>query len=240
MFDQAPSFVLIGLVAASALVGVVFALLASQPLLFVGGPIVVFGYAHFQLLKRQRQFLARASAELVPFLRRIEASVRAGRAAPLAYRQAVLETKTLQRVLMHSADEMAAGATFVEALRGTVHRLPLRMWFVFVRQMEIHEEAGGRLSESLGQTVQQINVMLQLQAQARADYATQARQQNLIVVIVFGALIFFAVAVSPNAVAQLWQTGIGIIASIVGLSLIGGGLWFGRKQLRDIDRRLNF
>lgn len=240
IYDQAPLFMLVSLIVASLVLGALIMLLAGSPYGILSGPVIVGFTANMYLIGRQRSFLVRASNELVPFLRRVEASVRAGRPVAGAYRDAVAETETLRLALDESAAKMSAGMPFIAALSETTEQLPLRMWIMFVRQLEIHETAGGNLAQAIAQTVTHIDTMLQLQAQARADYANQARQQKLIVLITFAALAVFVVFVNPSAIEKLTRNVLGIGMLCAGLGLILAGLWIGRKTLRDIDRRLNF
>jgi Flp pilus assembly protein TadB len=242
VFDQAPSIILVAL----AGIGLVVYLLLSLVLGFLYpiflAPIIVIGGFFWFLHRRQRRFINRAHDELIPFFNHMATSIGGNVSAPRAYEQAVMESNALKMILEPSAVKIRAGEPFAPTLVETLPLLPIRMWSVFVRQIELHEEVGGDLGETMQSTVRQVNKMLQLQAEARADYAIQAKQQQLIIGILVAGFGFMIVIV-PNGkdmAKTLVTTGLGIAGLCIGLSVIAFGLWFLNKQLRDVERKLNF
>lgn len=240
MYDKTPSVMIIGLVGVTTVVGLVVGVITGNPLVALAAIPIVPAGAHYMLMMRQRQFVVRASDEIVPFLNRIATSVKAGRPVPQAYVQAVEESGELKRILAASAAKITSGARFSDAIVETIDALPLRMWSIFVRQVEAFDSGGGDLATGLEKTIKQINMVLQLNSEARADYATQARQQKLIVIIVIGGIAFFTLSVDPAMMKTLWTTPMGIIGMLVAFAVMGGGMWFSRKQMRDIEKKLNF
>lgn len=242
IFDKAPSLVLIALTLASAILGLLLATILGNVYAFIAGPPIVLVSAHLYLLSRQRSFLKRASDEMIPFLNKIATQVKAGKPAQQAYLDAVEESQVLREILEDSAAKISSGARFSHALLETLPLLPLRMWAVFVRQLELYEEAGGDLTTAIETTVSQVNSMLQLQAEARADYAIQAKQQKLILLIIAGGLagFFFVIPDGTTRVAQLVTTPFGLIGTLIGVGIMAFGLWFLNKQLRDVERKLAF
>jgi Flp pilus assembly protein TadB len=238
-YDQSPSFFLVGMILAGLVVGFLLGAAISIYLIPLG-PVLVSTLVLWHLGSREKNAVARASDEIIPFLRNIEAAVRAQQAAPMAYRRAVEKTKTLRPYLEPSVAQMISGVSFSEALHGTVERLPLRTWSIFVRQMELHERSGGPLADAIASTVRHLDMIIQLQSDARAQYASQAWQMRIITGISVGGTLVFGLLISPDITILLFTTFMGYIALAVGLSVMAGGLWFGRKQLSAIARKLNF
>jgi Flp pilus assembly protein TadB len=242
IFDQTPTLVILALAIVSLIGGLIIAVLISSWVGILLGPPLVIVAVNIYLMRRQRDHLLRASNELVPFLNRISTAVKAGRPPETAYLEAVAEADTLKGVLEDSAAKISAGANFAESLVATLDDLPLRMWAVFVRQLELYYQLGGDVTTAIDTTVIQVNSMLQLQAEARADYAIQAKQQKLIVGIVVG---FFGgyVLLVPGASAQvgaMFQSVGGIIAFSIAIGVMGFGLWFRAKQLQAVEKRMAF
>jgi Flp pilus assembly protein TadB len=189
--------------------------------------------------ERRKRFLERASDELVPFLNRIATAVVSGQPAQQAYLDAVEESTWLRDVLEDSAAKISSGERFSHALLETLPLLPLRMWSVFVRQLELYEEVGGDVGRAIEKSVSQVNSMLQLQAEARADYTVQSWQQRIIILIVLGATLIWGL-IDPSRVSRVISSPVGIGGIVIGLLIIVFGIWFLQKQLKDLERKLSF
>jgi Flp pilus assembly protein TadB len=239
IFDQTPSFLFILLLAVSFLLGLFLSILLSSIFAIALGPVIVYALFRFYISRREQVFLEKATDELVPFLNRISTAVIAGQPAQRAYLDAVESSRYLKEPLEDSAARIAAGEKFSQALLGTLPYLPLRMWAVFVRQLELYEDVGGDLSSAIERSVSQINAMLQLQNEARSDYAIQKKQQSLILLIISGAMLLLFLLDSGRIISAFTSV-IGIIGFIIGGSLIAFGVWFLNKQLRDVERKLSF
>jgi Flp pilus assembly protein TadB len=172
IFDQTPTVVLFGLLGVMIATAIVIGVALGN---FIIGIIVALfavpGAAHYMLMSRQRGYMNRAADELAPFLNRIATAAKSGKPVQSAYIEAVEESNELRRVLADSAAKMTAGMRFRDALVETIPLLPFRMWSVFVRQLEAHDEGGGDISTALEETVRQANEVLMLHAEARASYA---------------------------------------------------------------------
>jgi Flp pilus assembly protein TadB len=237
MFDQTPTFVLAGLAGVTVVLGFVLTVTFGTPFAAVIAVIVVPAAFHFALMSRQRRFMDRATNELIPFLNRMVTAVKAGKPAQSAYLTAVYESKELRAVLSDSAARISAGTPFRAALIETIPLFPLRMWSVFVRQLEAHDEMGGNLGDAIEGSVSQVNDILQLQAEARADYAAQDRQQKLIAVIALAGTAAFALMVDMSVISVLWTSILGFFVLLIALGVMSFGLWLSRKQLRDFERQ---
>lgn len=242
IFDKAPSVYIIGILAAIFALGTFLVLYFGSIWAFIPAPIVVLGSTQIFLINRQRQFINRAHDELIPFLNRISTSVSAKKPIQKAYMDAVVEADVLKDILSDSAAKIASGSPFAETLVETIPILPLRMWAVFVRQLELYSETGGDVGASLDATIKQVNQMISLQAEARADYATQAKSQQIILIVPIAMILawMFIVPDGASTMALLVTTSSGIIGGLVGLSLIIFGMWFLNKQMREIQARLAF
>jgi Flp pilus assembly protein TadB len=241
LFDEAPTFLIVtGLLAAAAL-GLVFGVLLGSPAAILLGPVLVFivGYAYLQ--KKARGLLKATTDSLIPFIRRVEGSVRVGVPAPAAYREAVAESPAgLKRILQDSVAQMATGTPFIEAIRGTQERLPLRMWSVFVRQIEIHDEAGGDLSKGLSATVRHIDTMVDLQKQGQAHYAGFATQQRIAFGLGGFAIFFMATRLDRQMLLAVLKPGIGWLFLAAGVGFIAAGVFVSRHSLKAISKRIDF
>ena len=241
MFDQTPTVVLLALLAVTAAVAVVLGVVLSS--LLAGILVAVFavpGAAYYMLMSRQRNFMNRAADEMAPFLNRIASATKSGRPVQSAYIEAVEESRELRRVLADSAAKMTAGMRFRDALVETIPLLPFRMWSVFVRQLEAHDEGGGDLASALETTVRQTNEILMLHAEARASYAAQARQQKLIVVVALGGVVLLVLSAGTATVSVLWTTLVGLVGAALAVAVMSFGLWFSRKQLHEIEKKQAF
>ena len=239
IFDRAPGLLLVSLASFSLMIGALAALVFNSLLAFFIGPILVPLGAYFYVRERRRRFLERASDELVPFLNRIATAVISGQPSQQAYLDAVEESVWLREVLEDSAARISSGERFSHALLSTLPVLPLRMWSVFVRQLELYEEVGGDVGKAIEKSVSQVNTMLQLQAEARADFALQSWQQRVIILIVIGATLIWGM-IDPARVSRVLGNPAGVIGLLIGLGIIVFGVWFLQKQLRDLERKLSF
>jgi Flp pilus assembly protein TadB len=239
IFDRTPTFVMIALVSAVAVTSLVAMVAFGTPIALIFGPVLVPLAFHFALISRQRNFMTRATDELVPFLNRMVTAVKAGKPAQSAYISAVYESKELRSILGDSVARITAGVPFRDALIETIPLFPLRMWSVFVRQLEAHQEMGGNLGQAIEQSVTQVNNILQLQAEARADYAAQDRQQKIVALVAVGGTGAFAFMVDPSIIAVLWTTVLGVVVLILALTVMAFGLWLSRKQLQDFEKKAN-
>lgn len=242
VFETTPSLFVMSVAVVAVIAGVIIALSTGSPWTgLFGPPLVVLGVQAY-IYRRQRRFIKRAIDELIPFLNRILTAVKSGRPAQEAYLDAVAEAKVLREILGESAAKIAAGAPFSETLVETLPALPLRMWSVFVRQLELYEQVGGDVAMAIERTVTQINQMLQLQREAAAEVAMQARQQQLIVAILGVGLFLtmFVVEGGSERVALLYNNVVGAIGGLFGLMVMLFGVWFLNRQIRDIERKLAF
>lgn len=238
-FDRSPSFFLFGMLIVGCVVGFLVAAATGKLILAPLGPVVVTAATLAHLTSRAHNSIIRASAEIVPFLRNIEAAVRSQMAAPIAYRRAVERSNALRPFLEPSVADMISGASFPEALRGTVERLPLKTWAIFVRQMELHERAGGPLAEALAETVKHLDMLVQLQSKARAQYSSQRMQQRIITAVSLGGILLFMLKIDREIASLLWTTPAGWLVLLIGGSIMSFGLWWGRRQLATIAEKLN-
>jgi Flp pilus assembly protein TadB len=240
MFDAAPTFVIIGYLFVSLIFGAVMALLLQSPFAFIGAPIIVGFSGHLYLVKRQRTYIKRATTELVPFLNRMSAGVRAGIPASSAYVEAVREAGALKQVLQDSAAEIISGTPFNVALLKTTEKLPLRMWVQFCDAMDAHSRSGGDLAKYLEVVVTQMNEMLAMQAEMRAEYVAYSNQQWSIAGLTSGVILFMLIKLDRHQAALLFTTIPGVIALIAGVGLMLLGIYLGRVAVRNIERRMRF
>ena len=242
MPDYTPIFAIVSMLGVTLVVAMILLVLVGSFWIIILAPILVLISWNIFIRLRQKAFLTRATDELIPFFNRIATGVQAGLPVPQAYVEAVRESNLLREMLDDSAAKITAGATFTDALLETIDTVPLRMWALFVRQLELHDQMGGNLGKALEETISQINEMLQLQAEARADYAAQARQQQIIFIIPLLGLLAFAFLVpgGRELMTPLVTTIPGIIISILGLSVMYAGYWFSGKQLKSIEEKLAF
>ena len=242
MPDYTPIFAIVSMLGVTLVVAMILLVLVGSFWIIILAPILVLISWNIFIRLRQKAFLTRATDELIPFFNRIATGVQADRPVPQAYVEAVRESNLLREMLDDSAAKITAGATFTDALLETIDTVPLRMWALFVRQLELHDQMGGNLGKALEETISQINEMLQLQAEARADYAAQARQQQIIFIIPLLGLLAFAFLVpgGRELMTPLVTTIPGIIISVLGLSVMYAGYWFSGKQLKSIEEKLAF
>lgn len=239
IFDRAPGLLILALASFSLMMGFLAVLIFNNPLAFLLGPILVPLAAYFYVRERRKRFLERASDELVPFLNRIATAVVSGQTVQQAYLDAVEESTWLRDVLEDSAAKISSGERFSHALLETLPVLPLRMWAVFVRQLELYEEVGGDVGRAIEKSVSQVNNMLQLQAEARADYAVQSWQQRVIIILVLGATLIWGL-LDPGRFSRILASPVGVAGIVIGLGIVVFGIWFLQKQLRDLERKLSF
>lgn len=241
IFNQSPSIFFLALAGITAVVAAVLVLLMGKIYFALLAPLLVFIAWHFFLSSRRQRFRERSYQELIPFLNRISTAVQGGVPIQSAYLQAVEDSVALKPALSDSAAKISSGEEFIPALLETIPELPIRMWAVFVRQMELHEQVGGDLRRGLQTTIDQLAKMQRLQAEARADFSIQKKQQQVIVGIV-GLGIFFLLFLLPGAGDRLQTTlnsAVGIIMLIAGVIVMIIGIVFLNKQIEDIDRKLN-
>jgi Flp pilus assembly protein TadB len=241
IFNEAPTFIIITAVLSALAIGLIFATLFGNPALLLLGPLIVAAAAWLYLNSRQRTMVKTSGDMLVPFIRHMQSSVMAGVTVAKAYQLAVLDSPpAIRRLLDDSLSEMTTGMPFIEALRRTQTRLPLRMWKIFVRQMEIHDESGGDLAKSMIATVEHIDSMVSLQKLGQAQYASFAVQQKIALGLGVVVVFFFMSRLSYNQLSQLWTNPIGVVGLICGILLIAAGFFVTRRALGAIRTRINF
>lgn len=236
IYDRAPSFLAGAVIGVAMIAGLTMLALAGIPGGIVGFLAVPF-LSYIFLIRRERTFLRRATKELIPFFNRFEAAVRAKTPPEIAYREAVEHSNVLRMILGDSAARMAGGAEFVEALEDTLDRFPLRVWRIFVRQLETHETSGGDLSSALTTTIAELNEMISLTAEAAADTASARFQQIVILSVVIVGIFGFSLVIGRETMSRLWTTAPGLVGLISGCSIMAGGFWFSLKQMRIVERR---
>ena len=237
IYDQAPSFVAAGAAGLALLSGLIGFALVGHIAGAAAGLLLAPAVLYLLLIRRERSFLRRATKELIPFLNRFEANVRAKTPPSVAYMQAVENSNVLRMILGDSAAKMAAGTEFIPALSETLDRFPLRIWRIFVRQLETHDETGGDLAQALGTTVTELNEMISLTAEAAADTASDRFQQLLITLIVVGGIFGFSLVIGREMMSRLWTTTFGVVGGVSGLTTMAGGFWYSLKVMRAVERR---
>lgn len=237
LLQTTPGFAVVVIATMSALVALVAVLVTGRVWIGAVGAVAVPLAGWFYLAFRERSYLKRASGELVPFLRKIESQVRAGRLPQAAFTQAVSEAGLLRPPLEPAIVQLRLNQPFIEVLRETTTRLPLRSWEQFVRQLEIHAETGGDLAEIITDAVNQINQLIQLQARMRAEFATFAKQQMILVVVGIGA---FPGLAAMGLLGELTSSVAGWGAMAVAAVFMVLGILYGQRSLRDIEQKLEF
>jgi len=241
IFNKSPSIFTLGLVGASALVGGLLWFFLGAFYYLILGPIVVMAIFFTYLGGAQRRHQKAVYEELVPFLNRISATVTAGQPIQKAYMDGVAESKALRPILSDSAAKMASGGEFVPCLMETLPLINLRSWTTFVRQMELHQTLGGDLETALQSTSNQLSKVQRLQAETRADFAMQEKSQRLIIAIVaFGLFsMFFATPGGAERLASVFGTTMGIVMALASFATMVFGMWFLKKQLKDVEKKLS-
>lgn len=237
MRNVMPGFFVLVVFALCALVFGIGFLWTGNPLVGLASlPVVLVG-VYLYLSMRERAFVRRATHEMVPFLRKIEAFVAAGRNPEAAIVDAVEETTIIRSCLTQSVTEMRLNRPLDDVLRDSTEYLPLRSWRQFVSAMLLWHEGGGKIGSVLNDAVNQINTLIQLRAELAADYARFSKQQIVILVIAVGAFPLLAAA---GLLPQLLGTVPGLIALLVGIGVMVAGFIYARANIKDIERRLDF
>jgi Flp pilus assembly protein TadB len=242
IYDEAPQFALIALIVFSLFVGAFLAVMVGNPfVILLGFPIVIIP-CWLYLKRLQSRFLERAQNEIVPFLSRVQASVRANEPSATAYRAALTDPscKLLRRLLADSASSMQSGTPFVKALRETTAKVPMNMWVDFVDQMELHASTGGNIADAIAESIKGINEQVALQAEGKAAYAREATQQKAILAMVIVGLGASALKVNSGSFSLMYTTPIGIVISVLGVSGIVLGIWFGKRSMNEIKEWIGF
>lgn len=237
LLQTTPGFAVVVVGTLSGLALLVATLVTGKVWIGVVGAALVPMVGWFYLTFRERSYLKRASGELVPFLRKIESQVRAGRLPQAAFAQAVSESSLLRPPLEPAIVQLRLNRPFIEVLRESTTRLPLRSWEQFVRQLEIHAETGGDLAEIITDAVAQINQLIQLQARMGAEYATFAKQQMILVAVGIGAYPGLA---AMGLLGELTGSLAGWGAMGVAAFMMFIGIFYGQRSLRDIESKLEF
>lgn len=241
LFSEAPTFIVVTGALSAGVIGLVLATLFSNLIFFVFGPLIVLMVGYYYLGRKQRKLVNTSGDTLVPFIRSIESAVRVGTPLPTAYKQAVIESPPgLRSRLDESLAEMATGVPFIDALLHTQERIPLRMWRVLVRQLEIHDRAGGDLPKSMAATVKHIDAMISLQKLGQAQYIVFAVQQKI--AFVLGVVIIFVIGsrLSPNQWSELATNPLGLVGFMMGVIVISVGVFITRQALKAVRERINF
>lgn len=237
MSETTPGVFLAGIVVPTAGVWILLFLWTGNPLNgIILLPIAVAAGFIFLTL-RERSFMRRLSLEMVPFLRRLEAQVRAGRNIQQAFIDAVGDSVLIRQRLEAELLALKLNRPFGEVLRDCQQRIPLRSWSQFIRQIELYHAAGGDIVDLLADTVHQINTLLQLQAELRSEYSKIAKQQYI---LLFIAIAAFPALAAAGFLGQLTSSVIGLVALAAAIACMAAGVLYGQRQVKDIERKLDF
>jgi len=242
VFDRAPSIIGLALFGLIVFVGLLLYVFTGSLIYVAFAPFIVLGAAYLNLRGRQRRFLLRANAEMVPFINKVSGLVTAGLPVQTAYVQAVDDSRVLREVLADSAARISAGGNFAEEVVGTISLLPFRMWASFVRQLELYEQVGGQIAKSLEATARQITKMQRLQAEARADFAAQQNQQRIIlaIIVLFLFLAVFVMGDGGGAFVRALLSPVGLLMILGGVAMMAAGFIFVNHQMREIEKKVFF
>lgn len=228
--------VIVGLIAAF-LVVLVLLFFRSSPWLLIPAVIAPPVILNLYLSGKERSYLRRCLNEMVPFMRKIEAQVRAGQNVQVAFANAVTDTPLYADILSEQVRSLQLNRPFVDVLHDTLEPLPLRAWYQLIQQIEMYATVGGQLEEILSDSANQLNTLLRLQAEIRADYSRIERQQYALLVI---AVISVLGLWSAGMMSTLMSSTIGWVIIGAALAVMAAGVLFGRRQVKDIERRLDF
>lgn len=222
---------------AAFLVVLVLLFFRSTPWLVVPAVLAPPVFMNLYLSGKERSYLRRCLNEMVPFMRKIEAQVRAGQNVQVAFANAVTETPLYADVLSEPMQGLQLNRPFIEVLHETLEPLPLRAWYQLIQQIEMYSTVGGQLEDILSDSANQLNTLLRLQAEIRADYSRIERQQYALIVIAAIAVLGLFVS---GLMTALLSSAIGWIFIGAAAACMAGGVLFGRRQVKDIERRLEF
>jgi Flp pilus assembly protein TadB len=238
--DDTPSFILLGLALASGVLGLFLAVILHNAVALLIGPVFVAAGTYAYLLRRTGQLTKNTAEELVPFLRRMQNAVAVGNSWQTAFRDAVIESAALRPMLQRAVDDIALGIPPIEAVKASKKQLPLKTWEIVVNQLEIFDTHGGNLPKGLEALVKHIDTLVTLQRMGRAAHASFALQQKMALGLGVGVIVFFMNRLDPVMVHKMFTTPLGIIASLFGVGLVGGGWFVMRNSIHAIDKELNF
>jgi hypothetical protein len=120
--------------------------------------------------------LKAASTEVVPFLRRIEASVKEGQSIQEAYSESLASTK----VLKHVIGEPVKDLPFTEALVEGAKKSHLRSLVTFANQVKLREKSGASLKEAFIKAAATASILEETR-EASAPNKGRSSKQKLII-----------------------------------------------------------
>lgn len=237
LYSKTPSFTAAGLAIVALLASGVAALLFGI-IGAIAAPLAVLYGFRLWLQHRQRTFLSRVLAELPGFLNTMQATVRGGGTTRNGYQRAIEQSRYIRRYLAPTVVALQTGQPFREVLVESRKIFPIKIWHVFTRQIVLFEELGGDIADTLADTVEQINAIIEMQQSARSETASQRQQMRAIFAIGFGGIFLYGklLGISPLV---LVEKPLGWVFLIVGVSLIAIAVRINASQMRAIDRRIS-
>jgi Flp pilus assembly protein TadB len=232
----------------SAIVLIVF---RSIPIAIFVPPATLLG-SWFYLVRMQRQRRTRMSQELVPFMWKMYSSLRARGGHRAALEEALMggsggeirdprdtDTPLMCQSLRPLLRRLISQEPLETALPASLDLVPTSGWERLVRRLLIYDERGGDMEEILRQAIDDENRNARVQAELASAYVKVVRDQRLITV---GSLILLPVAhfMMGGLLTPLFTNPIGWVILLVGVGIMGGGIYYGQRTVRSIEEDIDF
>lgn len=233
---------------ASLLVLLVF---HSIPIVIFVPPATLFA-AWFYLGRQQRARRMRMSQELVPFMWKMYSSLRARGSNRAALEEALMggsggeirdprdtDTPLMCESLRPLLRRLISQEPLETALPASIDLVPTSGWERLVRRLLIYDERGGDMEEILRQAIDDENRNMRVQAELASAYVSVVRDQRLITV---GSIIMLPIAhfMLGGLLTPLFVNPIGWLVLLLGVGVMGGGIYYGQHTVRSIEEDIDF
>ncbi len=225
--------------------------LRSFPPALLVPPVVIFA-SWFYLGRQERQRTRRMSEELVPFMWKMYASLKARGSHRMALEEALMggsggeirdwrdtDTPLMCQSLRPLLRRLAAQEPLETALPASLVLVPTSGWERMVRRLLIYEERGGDMPAILRQAIDDENRNLRVQAELASAYIKVVRDQRLITV---GSLVLLPAAhfMMGGLLTPLFRSPIGWLILLIGVMIMLGGIYYGQRTVRSIEEDIDF
>ncbi len=130
-------------------------------------------------------------------------------------------------------DSLGAGAGVGDAVRDWRDGSDSSEVTIAATAMVLAATSGGPAARSIDAVAASLRERAQVRAEARA-LATQARASAAVLGLAPAGFALVVAAVDPRAAAFLVRPGLGLACAVVGLALLGTGLWWMHRIVRDV------
>ena len=197
----------------------------------VGGFVGMFGLPRWVLYKMIQRRQAKFLRELANALDVVTRGVKSG--LPLNECLQIISRESPEPIaseFREVVEQQRVGVSLTEALERLTQRMPLPEVKFLMIVISIQQQAGGNLSEALGNLSGVLRDRIRMQMKVQA-MSSEAKASAMVLASLPFMVTFMIYGASPDYIAPLFMTKTGNFMIMIGLSWMGCGVFVMRKMI---------